>query len=199
MRSGYRQAREWSDFFIPEMKLKIAPYLMAEASFELDTRYATDLIVLRATMRDREIHIAARMRNAWYAKSFPDDFTIRSRLDNGFPTEIHKIKAGFGDWFFYGFASGRATIGRWFLIDLEVFRKYHHLADLGEKPNGDGTFFRAYRVTRFPSSPPLLIASSDNEKAASCPLTIRPMATNTDRIQLDLFAGSGTVKSGPMV
>lgn len=109
----YREDRSWSDQFIPSIKQIVGPYLLVPASFELDAKEATDLLVFKA----RDIRIAARMRSAEYAERYPFDFTLRSSRDSGSETELSKIVAGWGDWLFYGFDGGahpdiRSKIGR---------------------------------------------------------------------------------------
>jgi hypothetical protein len=97
-----------------------------------------------------------------YWKRYPDQFTLRSRLDSGTKTELAKILEGFGDWMFYGFSDGEMAIRRWYLIDLHVFRwnwaLFPDAFRSEEKKNGDGTYFRAFWIRSFPDFPPLLIS-----------------------------------------
>ena len=158
----YTSDRVWSDRFIPEIKRIVGPYLLQVADLELDTKEATDLLVFKA----RDMRIAARIRDAGkYKQRYGNQFTIRLKRDNGATTELEKIQRGWGDWFFYGFGESDLTIRQWFLIDLTVFR-YHLIThgwegcDWEDKPNGDGTYFRAFAVRSFPSQPALLVASS---------------------------------------
>lgn len=160
----YQYDREWSDKFIPEIKRLVGPYLLNVAPLELDTKEATDLIVFNT----RSKQIAARIRDAKkYLPKFAEQFTIRSRRDNGTMTELEKIHRGFGQWLFYGFGHDDLTIDPWYLIDLDSFR-YHLRRESWaangiksqEIPNGDGTHFRAFWVYSFPDDPSLLVASS---------------------------------------
>lgn len=115
------------------------------------------------------MRVAARVRDHRYAQTFANEFTLRSKRDNGATTELEKIQKGFGDWFFYGFGyEDSLKIDPWYLIDLHAFR--YHLGREGwkkdktikfeELKNGDGTFFKAFDVWSFPDEPPLLIACS---------------------------------------
>lgn len=160
--SGYREDRQWSDKFIPQIKSIVGPLLLEPASFKLDAKEATDLIVFRA----RDMRIAARIRNHEYLKKYSHQFTIRSRRDSGAETELSKIVNGWGDWFFYGFSDREErTIVQWILIDLDHFRATlirNSMNDVkiicGDGSNGDGTHFKWFDVRSFPAS--LLIASS---------------------------------------
>lgn len=150
--------RRFSDQFIPHMQRIIGPQLIEPASFKLDTEQATDLVIFRA----RDLRIAARVRTPNYRKRYPYEFTIRSE-SHGNKTEMHKIKEGWGDLMFYGFASDDLSdIPIWYLLDLDRFR-----ADLlfcgdklktGHKPNGDGTEFDWFDVRTL--SPDVIHASS---------------------------------------
>jgi hypothetical protein len=162
----YRSDREWSDLYIPTIKKLVGPHLLDVAPMEVDNLQATDLIVF--TVKDKKI--AARIREAnKYLPKYAEQFTIRSRRDNGMMTELEKIHRGFGSWMFYGFGHDDRTIYPWYLIDLDSFR-YHMRRESWyvngikseEKPNGDGTHFRAFWIYSFPDDPPLLVASSND-------------------------------------
>jgi hypothetical protein len=171
----YVKNREWSDRMTPHVKRIVGPLLLEPASFELDVKEATDLIILHA----RDKRIAARVRRPGYGRTYPFEFTIRSQLDNGCETELAKIINGFGDWFFYGHGTEQNTIGDWYLIDLNVFRAaLIRRVPLSFKKinNGDGTRFIAYDIRSFPPHPSLLISSSG------------PLPTET---QLPLWPGAG--------
>lgn len=160
--TDYSKDRAWSDKYIPEICRIVGPHLLVPAEFERDAREATDLIVLHA----KDMRIAARIRRHEYLDRYPDDFTFRFHRDSGATTEWEKVIRGWGDWMFYGFAAANdePNIVRWFLINLDHFR-YHCIRSkkqlvFGTTPNGDGTYFRWFRVTSFPTNPPLLVASS---------------------------------------
>ncbi len=165
---SYMNDRAWSDAFIPEIRRLVGPYLLVPAPFEIDTREAADLIVLRA----RDMTIAARVRRPGYASRFPWDITLRARRDSGVKTEFSKIIEGWGDWFFYGHNSRGADIDRWFLIDLHELRagliRGGNLRRRAQnvQSNGDGTHFVAFDVRELPRA---IVASSHQiEKAAMC-------------------------------
>lgn len=167
---SYREDRAWSDQFIPQIRHIVGPYLLVESPLEVDQQQAADLIVLRA----RDMTVAARVRRPGYADKYPNEFTIRSRRDNGAKTELAKIVEGWGDWLFYGHEDEfqRGRLYRWLLIDLHAWRAHFIRSGIafdrgrvsrirwGEKANGDGTHFCWFDVTTFPSRPPILIASS---------------------------------------
>jgi len=156
--SEYKTDRQWSDGYIPAMKQIIGPRLLEESSIEVDQKNATDLIVLNA----KNVMIACRLRRYEYMK-YKDQFTIRSKRDSGADTELKKIVDGWGDLMFYGFAdeTEKPAIAAWALIDLKAFRA-HLIRNkggivMGEKSNGDGTYFAWFKISSFIGDPPLLI------------------------------------------
>lgn len=165
--SSYATNRQWSDRFIPQIKRIVGPFLLEPASFELDAKQATDLIVLNA----RDLRIAARVRRPNYASRYPYEFTIRSHVTSGCQTEITKVINGFGDWFFYGHSDSESKICRWFLVDLAAFRAALIRGKLSlsdrEKDNGDGTKFLPFDVREFPDQPAILIGSSHKIESAA--------------------------------
>lgn len=68
---GYESDRAWSDQFIPAMRQIIGPFLLEPSSFEVDTKQASDLVVLRA----RDQMVACRVRRQGYAERYPYEFT----------------------------------------------------------------------------------------------------------------------------
>jgi hypothetical protein len=168
---SYQVDRAWSDRFLPELRRLIGPHLLVPSSLEQDTKQVADLVVLRG----RDLMIACRVRRPGYATLFPNQFTIRSRRDNGAKTELSKITDGWGDWFFYGHAdTDERGIALWWLIDLSAWRahlirdgqrKQKHIRH-GDRSNGDGTCFHWFDIGSFQSHPPLLIAQS-----AQAPMT----------------------------
>jgi hypothetical protein len=171
----YSNDRPWSDSFIPELRRLIGPHLLSPSSFEQDTCEAADLVVLKA----RDMTIACRVRRPEYAMNFRGEFTLRCKRDSGAKTELAKVAEGWGDWFFYGFATGVGVgIYPWSLIDLSAFRAAFvrqgftrngssttPTVNWGRRSNGDGTAFAWFEIASFPSFPPLVIASSSSSLA----------------------------------
>lgn len=163
--SSYSKARRTeSDRFLPRIKQIVGPYLLEESSFEVDTRQATDLVVLRA----QGLAIACRVRTPGYYEKYPYDFTVRSELHTGAQTELSKIYDGWADWMFYGHAMEEDDCGKpdfiaWMLLNLDSFRsqmiKYHKSIQWKRHSNNDGTWFIAFDIRSFKPHPPLLIAS----------------------------------------
>lgn len=155
----YHASREWSDLFINRVKQIVGPRMMREADFEIDTRQATDLMVMAA----KDIRVACRVRGHYYAERYPFDFTLRSK-GPGDRTELQKVIDGWADWMFYGFTNKEQNdLPRWYIIDYSVFR-----ADLIRRRqnikhttrlNPDGvTGLTAFDVRSF--SPNILVDSS---------------------------------------
>ena len=163
--SGYQSDRAWSEPFIPEMRRLIGPHLLVPSSLEEDRLQATDLVILRG----RDMTIACRIRRPGYAERFPDQFTIRSRRDNGTVTELDKIIDGWGDWLFYGHATGQGVqIAPWWVLNLDAFRsqlirsKSRTAIRWDDIPNGDGTWLRWFQISSFLPHPPLVVAQSES-------------------------------------
>jgi len=166
---SYADDRAWSDRYLPVMRQLIGPHLLVPSPLEVDTKQASDLIILRG----RDMTIACRVRRYGYAERYPWDVTIRSKRDSGARTELEKIVEGWADWMFYGHASeDPGALLRWLLLDLHVWRrefvreglrsalgKARRMAQvIKRQSNGDGTHFLAFDVRRF--TPDMIIASS---------------------------------------
>jgi len=161
----YADDRAWADQYLSQLSDVVRSLLIKTASFSLDTKQATDLIVYRVQNGPRAGQpvgaIAARVRrpgNFWQ-RSFNSriwwglQFTIRSLRSSGTETEYSKITKGFGDWFVYGHIE-QTLLRHWMVLDLEVFRDCdrRHSVIYESQDNKDGTYFRAYDVTTFPSN-----------------------------------------------
>lgn len=147
--SAYDIDRQWSDKFIPAIKSIVGPLLLEPSPFDVDTKQATDLIVLNA----RDKMIAARVRRSGYADRYPYEFTIRAKRDSGARTELEKIVDGFADWMFYGHADGSTSgISRWMVINLAALRAalIRKKAPYLKQSNGDGTHFIAFDIRNLP-------------------------------------------------
>jgi hypothetical protein len=153
--TDFEKDKNWSDKFIPTIKLILGYYLIGEASKEEDCERNTDLIVLKM----EAVRIACRIRKHTYLE-YSNEFTIRTSRPSGAKTELAKIMEKFGDYLFYGFElKDTKKLSTWALIDLTVFRRevYNYmLAHSGQLPgknrsNSDGSSdFRAFKFTDFP-------------------------------------------------
>ena len=121
MMNTYEINREFADKHLPQVQKIIAEEITSVSSFEEDTKQATDLIVITCPRGQ----VAVRIRRPGYAERYPWEFTIRFRAANmNYHTEYQKIlDEGWADWLFYGHLNQEGQIFRWFLIDLDVFRK----------------------------------------------------------------------------
>jgi hypothetical protein len=117
----YQQQRDWSDKFIIPIQRILSRYLIRIAPIHEDTKHCADLLMFQsATQR-----IACRVRENERLQYGGDDFTIRSRSQNGGETEIDKIMSGWGDLYFYGWANKSETdIESWYLGDIKAVRKF---------------------------------------------------------------------------
>jgi hypothetical protein len=85
-----------------------------------DLTQATDFEIFTV----KPFTVAARLRryDAWL--KYPQDFTIRWSRPSGVPTEIDKIRQGFGNYLFYGFVNEQENkIIQYLIGDLDTFRQ----------------------------------------------------------------------------
>lgn len=160
--AAYDEDRRWSDKFILPIKRIVGPLLMSVTPDEIDCKQAADLMVFIA----RDMKIAARVRRPGFADRYPFEFTIRAKRDSGAETELSKIVNGWGDWMFYGHSDEEEKhFAIWWLIDLHSLRaaliRDRGSLKFGDKPNGDGTYFKWFDLRSFPDHPPILVAGSD--------------------------------------
>ncbi|MEO5366654.1 MAG: hypothetical protein H7831_09930 [Magnetococcus sp. WYHC-3] len=114
----------------------------------MDREQATDFLVLNV----KPFKVACRLRTLRYY-DFRDQFTIRWKLSSGGQTEIDKIRAGFGDYIFYGFVNKEENkIIDYFIGDLNVFRQHESTIVPGIFSNCDDnpSMLAAYNIASFP-------------------------------------------------
>jgi hypothetical protein len=118
---NWKESKNWSDAFLPEMKRIIGEHLIGEAPIDEDQERCTDLIVLKLDA----VRIACRVRKNKYMSMYGDEVTIRRKVPSGCKTELTKIIEGWGDFMLYGFASEDDTrLEKWTLGDLKAMRIY---------------------------------------------------------------------------
>lgn len=160
---SYQSNRSWSDQYIPAIKQIVGPCLLETSSFDVDTKQATDLIIMRA----RDMMIACRVRRAGYIEKYGYDMTLRAKLDSGAETELSKVTNGWADCMFYAHAASdeNPSFVRWFLVDLHAWRaamiRCKKSIRQGMTPNNDGTHFAWFDLRTFPKTPSIVIASSE--------------------------------------
>ena len=147
----YGSQRKWSDQYLEKIKIIVGPYMLETADFVMDTTMATDLVLVN----HGKLNLACRVRTPGYYEKYPFDVTVRARVKNGGPTEMHKLIAGCGDWAFYGHVNKQDEIFAWWLYDLDIWRhemKTNTVVIRQSKnlmPNGDGTWLCAFDLRKF--------------------------------------------------
>ncbi len=185
---SYQSNRSWSDQYIPAIKQIVGPHLLESSSFTIDTKQATDLIVMRA----RDMMIACRVRRKGYLENYGYDMTLRAKLDSGAETELSKVTNGWADCMFYAHAANDTNLefSRWFLIDLHAWRaamiRGKKAIRCGFTPNGDGTHFAWFDLRTFPQAPSIVIASS--EPLPYAPYIAKPIAQEKKLEETPIFA-----------
>lgn len=155
--SNWLANKQWSDKFLPEIKMILGLHLIGEPPIEEDCERNTDLIVLRM----EAVRIACRIRRYNYFCRYPNDITIRSKVPSGAKTELTKIIEGWGDYFFYGFSDEQEQrLIAWRLCNLSAFRLFFNryiVTNKGKVPgagkaNKDGSSdFLAFAAAEIPS------------------------------------------------
>lgn len=153
------QGLAWTRRYREHLSEIVAEHLVVDAPPEEDLHRATDLYVLRGNAA----RIGCRIRRHRYLARYGDEFTLRSRVPSGEPTELDKILAGWGDYLIYGFAAADdlPRLAAWALIDLTVLRDlYPEGMPAMTVENRDGTAGQAFRYSEWPDE--LLVARNRN-------------------------------------
>ncbi|MEM6277597.1 MAG: hypothetical protein AAF714_11685 [Pseudomonadota bacterium] len=66
LQNTYGANRAWSDQYLPEIRRLVGPHLLKPAPEDLDTKQATDLMLLDA----RDMRLAARVRRPGYTERY---------------------------------------------------------------------------------------------------------------------------------
>ncbi len=124
-------------------------------TLEQDQTQNADLCVKSAS-------VSVRSRS--YEKlPYRNEFTVRSRCRGRGSTELDKLAAGFGRYFFYSFENRSGDgLSYWVLSDLAKIRRVLFLRPElkdNEFHNGDGTSFVCFYWSDFQCA---IIASKDN-------------------------------------
>ena len=120
-------------------EIALAVVRVEVASWEDDARRNTDMLIGVLANGSR---IMCRARTFSYRLRYPHDITIRYRRPSGVPTEMDKIRQGYGDFFAYGFEAfaGSDRLHPWCLSNVALIRE--HLDGNGRwrhRPNHDNS------------------------------------------------------------
>lgn len=143
---SYTTQRQWSDRLLPQVKqiLSNNANMLLEIRYGTmneDTKQATDLRVLIA--QGGTIAVRTRTPDCLYR-----DLTIRAKSRYNSETEIHKLRQGWGKWYFYGWTNQDDIIEEWIVVDLDLMRFSGILKeDRRLIPNGDDTGFFSYSLS----------------------------------------------------
>jgi hypothetical protein len=130
------------------------------ASWEQDTRYNADWRVART---DNDWSVTERIRRAGYRDQYAGQITIRCYLPSGVPTEMHKMRDGYGDFGVYGFESepGSDRLNPWVFYNTRLLCEY---VDEGgrwyQRENRDGTRFAVFDIAELAGAKLGLILNS---------------------------------------
>lgn len=129
--TSYEKDKKWADKFLTHQSEIARLAIRVEvAPIEEDRKRNTDLVLRSAVpLRNGEpIRISARVRRHEYLNrpSYRGQFTVRRRRPSGVRTEWHKMRAGDGDYFIYGFESepGSDRLSPWFIGNLAVLNSH---------------------------------------------------------------------------
>jgi len=140
--SEFERNKKFERNKMPEVKMILQRHAgtiirFEAASSEQDTQQATDLVVYVKTGA-----IGVRVRQFKSTGKKYRDWTIRCKSCSGYATEIDKLRAGWGDFYFYGWDNKNGHIDEYMLLDLAKVRDAGLLyVERKVIPNGDGTSF----------------------------------------------------------
>ena len=104
------------------------------ADKEEDTRQATDMVIEVETGT-----VCVRIRSHGSHKDKYRGLTIRTKSAGNGKTEIHKLREGFGKYYFYAWADESDVLAEWVLIDIDKVRDAGLLDEpVCQIPNRDG-------------------------------------------------------------
>jgi hypothetical protein len=132
-----------------------------------DTRLSFDLKV------GLWLPVSVRLRTAGYFKF--RDFSVRCKTPFSGQTingemvrcELDKLRAGYGNCYFTGWLSrDEARIDNYILVDINALRPHLDAISYSEKPNGDGTAGRYYKLDALQDVGALVYQSWDEDDYA---------------------------------
>lgn len=117
MTSKTRRQWNWADQWLDEIRSIVGQHLVQVAPLEEDQQRNADLMVTQGRER-----IAVRVRDADKNWQYRDELTLRYAYRGGRMTEWEKVRLGWGDLMFYGFAD-QDGLRQWRIIDLHALRE----------------------------------------------------------------------------
>jgi len=137
MRSDVKIDWDWADGHIGaivDVLKQNAMHLLSVhvASQKQDLKHATDLVI-SVVGGD----VAVRIRRPQYRKCWRE-LTVRAWRKGDIPTELHKIRDGWADWYLYAWSDGNGGLLDWMLVDLDAMRKSGLLDNPKIQMNKDG-------------------------------------------------------------
>ena len=93
------------------------------ADWEADAKRNTDLLV---AVGETGLRVACRARRSKYRDRYAHQFTVRLDRPSGVPSEMAKLRDGWGDFGLYGFevAEGAGTLSPFVIYNLAMLRQY---------------------------------------------------------------------------
>lgn len=137
--------------FVPAMKSRIGQCMLHEVSMKVTKQEVTDLV-----LETHRYQFGTRVRKPNYFDRWGNELTLRVRPPKSrFKSEFDKVLEGCLDYFFYCHSRDEENhkIGPWMLIDMHKFRKAWNAGmfiegvTTGIRDNGDGTWFRWFKIT----------------------------------------------------
>lgn len=97
-----------------------------------------------AVFRFNHIKVPIRIRGFYYAKKY-GDITIRCRSQYDNDTEYHKIKKGFGDYYFYCWLTeDESKIHSYLIFNINKFRQSGLINQHGEMHKNKGSYLTSF-------------------------------------------------------
>lgn len=122
-----------------------------------DTKQSTDAVIELENKATIALRIRRYKEYGAGGKVYRD-LTLRAQSKGGGQTELHKIRAGWCDWYFYAWLDKQNAMTEYMLIDVNRMRAAGIMAkDRRVIPNGDGTGFVSYTIKELHDSQSLIV------------------------------------------
>ena len=140
----YKGDQEWAQRFEDATRFIISAHvhLLADISFGRATTANDRACIGDYCVQVQNVDILSRVRDNDVRQR---DLTLRSWRKNDVETEVSKILAGAGKWYFYGWRKP-ATVDftEWMLVDLDILRETSWIQDRMRYPTHNTDYSTAF-------------------------------------------------------
>lgn len=128
-KGSYKGDQEWARRFEDATRFIVSAHihLLADISFDRATTAKDRACIGDFCVQVQNVDILSRVRDNDVRQR---DLTLRSWRKNDIETEVSKILAGAGKWYFYGWRKpATVEFTEWMLVDLDILRATSWIQD----------------------------------------------------------------------